>query len=551
MESTSLGFGPSVKTRAGAALSVALVVCLLCVAFQAQPVVSYETRTRKLGHFAAGDNSEWRLAHGRVLLSTNTSSPNFRPLAERNDRLDPFNHFNHYRKGYDIRSKHYWGSVAFTGVSGYAIAVAWLALGLLILLFACCRCVCGSRSRASAAKRPRSNAYFWAPRLVVFLLSVVAVGCSVVLFVACKKFTSQAYNVEDVLVEAAQNATDNIHSVTATLDDVKGVVRPYDLALFGTLNSTETKLNSLALVVHEKVFVNKKTYQLVFKIIEIVLLVVTSLNLLLTVLGFASTFLRWRRFFYFIIVVTWIFIALTWVMFGFFLVVHNLADDTCLAFKEYLQDPRNTTLDDLLPCADLASSSTQYKQVRVSMKNVLTSATSQFLYYTNGSTSLVGVCDPIGPAPAYNYTGICANDTLPIGELADLVEPFVCNGTKAACLKSYPFYVSQATYNYIAAMTTASQSILDKFPVLEGLTNCSLVTNPISTMVNFRCGPAKVAINRIWIAFAVLSSIMILLIIFWCLANRRNTEQRYITSIAPQSELQSANASPSYTVMQK
>jgi hypothetical protein len=68
-----------------------------------------------------------------------------------------------------------WQSVAFTGVSGYVIAVAWLALGLLILLFACCRCVCGSRSRASSAKRPRSNAYFWAPRVVVFLLSVVVV----------------------------------------------------------------------------------------------------------------------------------------------------------------------------------------------------------------------------------------------------------------------------------------------------------------------------------------------------------------------------------------
>jgi hypothetical protein len=61
MESTSLGFGPSVKTRTGAALSVALVMCLLCVAFQAQPVLSYETRTRKLGHVAAGDNGEWRL----------------------------------------------------------------------------------------------------------------------------------------------------------------------------------------------------------------------------------------------------------------------------------------------------------------------------------------------------------------------------------------------------------------------------------------------------------------------------------------------------------
>ncbi|KAG0626238.1 hypothetical protein M758_2G113500 [Ceratodon purpureus] len=565
MKSTAIGYPipRSVKqhrTRIGVSrLSCVALLCLLCVAFQAQPVLSYENHIRKLGAPGGvhafplgtlGDTvriGEWKFAHGRALLATtNTSTPNFRPLAERDDRLDPFDHFNHYRKGYDIKSKHYWGSVAFTGISGYAIAVAWLVLGLLILLFFCCKCLCGPRSRS---KSSHSNAFYWTPRIIVFLLSVVAVGCSVVLFVACKKFTSQAYNVEDVLVEAAQNATENIHSVTATLDNVKEIVLPYNRNLYLTLNSTEMKLNSLAGVVNEKVFVNKKTYQKVFNIIEIVLLVVTSVNLLLIVLGFASTFLRWRRFFYFIIVVTWIFTALTWLMFGFFLSVHYIADDTCLAFKQYLQDPQNTTLDDLLPCADLASSSTQYKQVRVAMKGVITSATDQFLFYTNESTSLTGVCDPIGPAPDYKYTGICANDTLPIGELANLVKPFVCNGTRRACLQTG--YVNQTTYNDISAMTRASQSTLDAFPLMEGLTNCSLVTNPINTMVNERCGPAKIAINRIWISFAVLSSIMILLIIFWCLANRRNTEQRYISSITPQSELQPTDARPTFSAMHK
>ena len=48
-------------------------------------------------------------AHRRALLATNTSASNFRPLAARDDRLDPFDHFNHYRKGLDIKSKHYWG----------------------------------------------------------------------------------------------------------------------------------------------------------------------------------------------------------------------------------------------------------------------------------------------------------------------------------------------------------------------------------------------------------------------------------------------------------
>lgn len=526
-------------------------LCLLCLVSQlVQPVhSSYGGSVRRFGASDDSVSEIWTLGHGRALLqATSSSGTNFRPLALRDDRLDPLNNFNHYYGGYDIKSKHYWASVVFTGIPGYAIAAAWLVLGLLLLLFACCKCLCGPRSHS---KRPRSRAFYWTPRLIVFLLSGVAVGASVILLIAGRKFNSQASNVEDVLVGAAQNATDNLHNVSATLGSVKLIVQSYNQDLFATLNSTEASLDSLAGVVSDKVFVNKKTYRKVFNIVEVVLIVVTSLNLVLITLGFASTFLRWRRFFYLIIFVTWILIALTWFLFGFFFAVHNVADDTCLAFSQYLQDPRNTTLDDLLPCADLASSSNQYFEIRKVMNSIITSATDQFLYYANGSTGLTGVCDPLGPAPDYNYTGICANDTLPIGELSHLVEPFVCNGTRSACLAIYPFYVNQSMYDGIAAISKASQGTLDAFPLMEELTDCSLIKTPISNLVRVRCGPAKLAIDRIWICFAVLSSIMVLLICFWCLANRRNTEQRYITSITPQEGSFNAVAMTPYNVMQK
>lgn len=105
--------------------------------------------------------------------------------------------------------------------------------------------------------------------------------------------------------------------------------------------------------------------------------------------------------------------------------------------------------------------------------------------------------------------------------------------------------------NTLCPMLAASQTTLDAFPVMEALTNCSLLKTPIDNLVQVRCGPAKVAINRIWICFAVLSSIMVLLICFWCLANRRNTEQRYITSITPQEGSFNAVAMTPYNVMQK
>lgn len=43
--------------------------------------------------------------------------------------------------------------------------------------------------------------------------------------------------------------------------------------------------------------------------------------------------------------------------------------------------------------------------------------------YAEGITSLTGLCDPIGPAPDYTYTGICPNMTLPIGDLQEVSNP--------------------------------------------------------------------------------------------------------------------------------
>lgn len=68
-----------------------------------------------------------------------------------------------------------WQSVAFAGIYGYAIAVAWVALGLFLLLFICCR-VCFSAETKSGSKWPHSR--HWLPPVVVVVvvfLSVIAV----------------------------------------------------------------------------------------------------------------------------------------------------------------------------------------------------------------------------------------------------------------------------------------------------------------------------------------------------------------------------------------
>jgi hypothetical protein len=206
-----------------------------------------------------------------VVQSSSSSSSEFRPLAPKSDRIDPLDHFRKYKDGYNLKSKHYWASVIFTGIYGYAIAAAWTLLGLLLSLIACCKyCLRLRGSSDSRYKRPHdSSGMYWIPGLVISILSAIAIGCGVVLYIASKECKDKAYNVEDVILEAAQNATNSITTVSSKLASVQATLQPYSSASFVTsVNSIETTLNKTAADVQSKVLVNKKTYKRIVQIMQ-------------------------------------------------------------------------------------------------------------------------------------------------------------------------------------------------------------------------------------------------------------------------------------------
>ncbi len=82
------------------------------------------------------------------------------------------------------------------------------------------------------------------------------------LYVSIQEFKSQATDVEDVVLEAAQNATDSIHTVSAQIASVETILQPYSSPSFLTsLNSIENTLSQQANDVESKVLVNKKKYK--------------------------------------------------------------------------------------------------------------------------------------------------------------------------------------------------------------------------------------------------------------------------------------------------
>jgi hypothetical protein len=89
----------------------------------------------------------------------------------------------------------------------------------------------------------------------------------VVLYIASQECKTEAYDVEDVILEAAQNATDSIHTVSSKLASVQVILQPY--GIMASVNTIEVTLNRTANDVQSKVLTNKETYKHVVQIMYV------------------------------------------------------------------------------------------------------------------------------------------------------------------------------------------------------------------------------------------------------------------------------------------
>lgn len=459
-----------------------------------------------------------------------------KPLAVKSDRRDPTNKFRRYRGGYDVTSKHYWASAVFTGVYGYVIGLAWLLLGLILALLACCR-LCSRRERATSEHH--SSNWYLIPRIVVAVLSLLAIGFFIALFVVNQRAFNQTTKVKTTLVEAATLVTDTIHTVTGALGGVEDAVQKYDIPGWQALNATEAKLDQQADLVTAKINRDVHKFNQILNALEITFIVILSLGLFLVVVGLVAAILRWRRVFFVLIVFGWILTALAWLVFGLLFALNNVASDTCQALTEFLQAPGNTTLDSFLPCVDSATSEAALLTVSEGASSIVQEANSTIItiqkvnnFFGKGNGTILSLCNPFGPPPDYNYTETCPAGTLPIGELPQVLAPYVCmtNMTTFQCITDGRF-VSSDSNATLYEFSEGAQNLLNTVPELSKLADCSFVTDTFNNFVNRRCHPLKAAIRHLWILMLLLSIFLTMLTAFWILANHRNAHQRHMDKV--------------------
>ncbi|KAM7263365.1 hypothetical protein ACFE04_001048 [Oxalis oulophora] len=415
-------------------------------------------------------------------------------------RPDPLNHFSHYNAGFNVTNKHYWASTAFTGVYGVVIAGVWMLCGVGYGIFVVAQKLASSGS-SSPSHPPTSSEHIYRYYVAVFVLviffTILVIIASGFVLAANQSSMKRTKRLKNTILDAGQNVQQAIRKVITGLTEIQYQLLPYDPQMTHQLNLTTHQLRRESRVIHNYVQKNGHYVNMGIQTSYIVHLVIVIVNLTLVVTALDSLMIcysasvmhlmHWHPGFIAVIFLCWILTMLCWVFTGFDFFLHNFAEDTCLALNDFEENPQNNSWSSMLPCLE----PTYKNKILIEVGFVIHTFISQLNSRISELSVPLGldqdrskkelgigkICDPFTGSPNYSYVPrSCPKNDVPIGNLSQILSRFTCFNDESSlqCIVSGKF-IPETSYNEASAYSCSIQEIINIFPDLQDLTDCSIV----------------------------------------------------------------------------
>ncbi|KAJ3700773.1 hypothetical protein LUZ61_004478 [Rhynchospora tenuis] len=457
-------------------------------------------------------------------------------LAEdRTRRHDFLNKFRLYVGGWDITNKHYWSSVAFTGVSGFSFAAIWfLCFGATLSLHFC------RKWRGKAKERELSSA--WLALLILFTCAA-STGC-ILLTVGQNKFNSEAIetlnfvaNQSDFTVQTLKNVTDFL-SFARTIN-VGPVNLPSDVQQ--QIDKVKGDLTDAAGTISQKTQENYRRIRLVIGDVRHMLIVVASLMLVLALLGFLFSVCGHRHAIYIFVISGWFLVTMTFLLFGVFVIIQSAAEDTCTAMDEWVRYPQaETALSNLLPCVDeRITNQTLYqsKEVVVQMVKIVNRVISSIGRSQNQSGSgshhrrkykppLPYLCSPYDTDLRDRE---CKSREVPIGNASLVWQNYTCTDSGARSCSYKHTTVDPIIYNQLVVAANVSYALYYYTPLLLNLQDCKFVRDTFNSITTQYCPNLDRNLKLVCAGLALISTGVLLCLVLWVFyANRPRRVEEFV-----------------------
>ncbi|KAH9712359.1 transmembrane protein [Citrus sinensis] len=432
-------------------------------------------------------------------------------------RPDPLR-FKYYSGGYNVTNKHYWASAAFTGVHGYAIAAIWALSGLGFGLFV-------RLKSPGSGFFSDSDCCYVVMFLLVILFTVFTIVATGFVLKQNQSSLQRTNKLKNTILEAGQEMCSTIQRVINNMTLMQSQLLKYDKQTSLLLNVTIRRLGNESQTIQNFVHKNGHSIENGVHASQASHVVILSINLISVVAAIVLLLLHWHHGFITIIILCWILTTLCWVLTGFDFFLHNFADDTCSAFEDFEQNPQNNSLSVILPCMNSTHSDEVLSNIGYIIHKFISEINKNIerVYLSFGlhqqDDGLFGsgkICDPFSAA---NYTYVpekCSKNDIQIGELPNVLSGFTCYGENSIknCRRQGKF-IPQNAYDKARAYSESVQGMLDIYPDLQSLTNCTIVKTTFSEVAVNQCTSFKFSIRLLWSWMLSLSIFMVALVISW------------------------------------
>ncbi|KAM5576815.1 hypothetical protein ABKV19_007584 [Rosa sericea] len=434
-------------------------------------------------------------------------------------RPDPLRHLKNYNGTFNIQSKDYWASAAFTGLYGYIIAGVWLLSGMGFAIFLTFKHPNTGNWRIKHFLDRHSILMF----LLVLLFTLLAIVASSSALAVNHSSMKGAEKLKRTIFSLAENARQTISKVTKAMRKMEYILLPYDKGMSMSLNKTSHQLGKGLRSIQTLVDNNSHTLNQAIQAPYIAHLVIVTVNLVVLVVALVLLLLHWYPGFVTIIILCWILTTLVWVLAGLDFFLHNFADDSCSALEEFERNDNNNTLSSILPCLDPKNSDALLAEIGSTIYNFIDKLNSKVVEFSrllgmneqNADFAFLRVCNPFSGGPKFSYEPErCLHSHITIEKLPDAIAGVTCydDQDKEACKRSGRL-LPHTYYNMASAYSQSIQEFLKLYPTLQSLAYCTFVKDGISEVVRYQCRPIKLAFRLLWASILSLAIFMVFLVV--------------------------------------
>ncbi|KMT18993.1 hypothetical protein BVRB_2g030900 [Beta vulgaris subsp. vulgaris] len=456
----------------------------------------------------------------------------------RTHRKDPIDGFKYYNGGWNISERHYWASAGFSAAPLFIISLTWfLVFGLCLLIISLCHFCCRREQRFGYSR----VAYILSLVLLILFTLAAVIGC-LVLYTGQAKFHRSTISTLEYLKSQADTTVWKLNNVSDYLSSAKqiGVQNIFLPSNVQTdIDEIDMKITASSSLLDHQSTDAADDIRDVLDSLRLALIIVAAIMLFLAFLGFVFSMFGMQVLVYTLVVFGWILVTGTFILCGVFLLFHNVAGDTCMAMRQWTENPTaHTALDEILPCVDPATSQETLKRSKevtsqlVDLVNSVISNVSninfgpQFrpFYYNQSGPLLPFVCNPFSQVDLLDRP--CARGEVNLNNATQVLGNYVCQvDPNGICFTTGR--LTPAMYGQIATAVNVSYGLYNYGPDLVALEDCSFVRETFTSIYSDHCPGLRRYSRWVYAGLVMVSFAVMFSLIFWVIYGRERKHRLY------------------------